>query len=70
MIDKYNDSVMKNIEKDTLETTIDLVSGFFNVAFLIKKIRGIMLLMSQSAVSCITTFSKFVLKNKKSLIEK
>lgn len=59
--------MIKNIEKDTLETRIDLVSGFFNVAFLIKKIRGTMLLINQSIVSCNVTFSKFVSKNKKSL---
>ena len=61
---------MKNIEKDTLETTIDVVSGFFNAAFLIKKTRGTRLLTSQSIVSCKATFSKFVFKNKKSLKEK
>lgn len=61
---------MKNIEKDTLEITIDVVSGFFNVAFLIKTIRGMRLLINQSIVSCKATFSKFVFKNKKSLKEK
>lgn len=61
---------MKNIEKATLETTIDVTSGFFNMAFLIKIISGMMLLINQSIVSCKTTFSKFVSKNKKSLKEK
>ncbi|WP_092986389.1 hypothetical protein [Lacicoccus qingdaonensis] len=66
-MDKYNDSMIKNMEKDTLETTMDLVSGFFNAVFLIKKIRGTTVLINQSIVSCKVTFSKFVSKNKKLL---
>jgi len=42
---------MKNIEKDTLEIRMDLVSGLFNAAFLIKNTRGTMLLINQIIVS-------------------